>query len=137
MLQLPSDMPKGMGNCGIVGTAIFCGTTHNEVWDVIKRSFRKPGNWKGSSRHHERKVAIKQLNKKRSTSFKCKGETLNNWAQAEVREGMLYMVRTTRHIQCVMRYDGDIWVADQQGVNRLSQYWGRRKKTEWAMCRHA
>jgi hypothetical protein len=136
-MTLPNDMPAGkMGNCGIVGTAIFCESTYKEVWETIRKAFRKPGNWKGSSRHSERQVALKALNKKRSTSFKADGSTLNTWAYREVKEGMLYMVRTTCHIQCLMKYKGQVWVCDQnQGTVPIEEYWGRRKRTQWAMCR--
>lgn len=135
-LQLPADMPKGMGNCGIVGTAIFCGVSHDAVWNYIKKTFKKPGNWKGSSYHGERAAALKAFNKKRATSFKTPKVQLKTWARDNILPGHVYMVRTTKHIQCLSKDEhGDVWVADQSGVNRLNVFWGKGKTVQWAMCR--
>ena len=135
-LSTPADMPRGKGNCGIVAVAIFTGSTHQQVWDTIKKQHRKPGNWGGGTRHYERLTALRALNKGRSVAFAIPGKpTLQAWARENCREGVTYMVRTTGHIQCVKRVDGVLWYCDQRGTYKLENCRGKLKRATWACAK--
>jgi hypothetical protein len=130
-LKIPEGMPTGLGNCGIVGIAIFCGVPYQPVEDFIRKHSRKPSNWKGGTRKPERDAALREFNKSRSVTFKSEGMTLATFVRKHARQNHVYLVRTTGHIQVVLNG----MVIDQAGPRPISEHWGRNKHMSYATVR--
>jgi hypothetical protein len=71
-LKLPADMPRGLGNCGVVSVALLAGVTHAEALAAIfpdrnqkadggatPRAFRRSNPY--STHHEERMQALNRL----------------------------------------------------------------------------
>lgn len=133
-IPYPADMPDRaarVGCCGVISVALFTGASFNDVWTTIQRVHRKPGNWKGSTRHNERMSAARKLNKGRSAAFKTQRMTLRRWINLHAVDDTTYMVKTTGHIQVVRNG----FVYDQSGCWSILDYPGNHKIISWAMAR--
>lgn len=133
-IPFPADMPdraNRMGCCGIVAACLFTGASWTEVWSTIRRECRKPGNWRGGTRHHERLKALRKLNKERSAAFRTVRTTLRRWINLHAQDDVTYMVVTTGHVQVIRNG----FVYDQSGCWSILEYPGRNKIIRWAMAR--
>lgn len=139
-IKMPSDATDGMPNCGLVAMAIVAGTTVEKAKDAYQNQHRvvygkyKRSNWKGST-------SAMMLKRTLSVGLGVvlrdvvAGDVMLKTFARRIPEGRTYYVITTGHAQIVRRDAKGTYVADQRGVEHISNYWGSRKRVKavWAV----
>lgn len=133
------DLPPGAfkgGHCGVQAVAVVAGIGLPRCFRVFQetcRNIKDNPRWSGGTRYHERirvldKLGVKyqELDTKHTRNL-----TLQRFIKDVANPNHVYMVTTTRHVQLVR---GD-QVLDQQGVQKITDFWGRRKKISFPVLK--
>lgn len=134
-IQMPADSVTGQPNCGLVSMAIGANSSvehamaayNRAYWDLYGRY--KRGNWKGRTNSLVRQRALSMYMGVAMTGVKSQNAPLYKVVESDLPIGRRYIVQTTGHVQILERgSNGEYYVADQTGVHKMSEYWGRRKR---------
>lgn len=125
------------GHCGVLAVAMAAGVSFEAAWDALKRIGKKPHNWKGSTRPHERAEALKgfgvrfaeqRLVSASLISGLCPAYveamgygprcTVATFATRKAKPGVTYMVRVRGHVVTVR----DGMIADQTGIHPAAKH---------------
>lgn len=128
-LARPGDVPTGLPNCGLMAVCLVSGVPYQDAVRWWRRTYRRPGNWKGGTRKPERERFLVEhgfrLTGLPTVFGGCYRMTLERYVRLYVPRGRVAIITTTGHVQVVR----DGLVIDQsyaEGVP-VSDYWGRRK----------
>lgn len=124
--RMPADTPTGMPCCGVASVAMLANVDFNTAWNTLRQIKKNPGNWKGSSRLHERQLALRKLGVMYTPYLSNGKTTILSWIKRNAEEGVMYEVQTTGHAQVV--YNGLIYDQDNPEGVRPANFRKRRKK---------
>ena len=132
-LNLPADAIGHQPNCGLMAMAVASGKSLEEVTEAYQkacedvRGRRMTGNWRGRTYDVIRDKAMTKYLGMKLSRIPVKGMMLKKLAQW-LEPNTVYIVTTTGHCQTLQRIDDDVFVADQRGVVKMDEYWGKGKR---------